>query len=227
MGRNKQPRQRSQLPKNRDERFASFGFRHEIGLHNHPLHELLEAVDYKLKFFEEENPAKVTDPSKLSLKIVERYRLGNASRKANRRLNKSEVSAIKHDVRAGIARLGLGPEGIKVNFDRIVTVGDERFNGVKGKFAIAPDVGHESYEVLLNEHVICIEALRKWGIHEVRYPDSEWVPHLTVVASGELAPHVVGKLADAALTEIKADSGPIVVQFDPLQYYDEKTELMV
>lgn len=231
MGRNNRARarQRSQLPKNRGEFFASFGFRHELKTHNPSFYGFLEALDERFNPKtgdtnpEERLNAKVLDPSKLSLKIVERYSMTNASRRGRVKLNKSEVSAIKQDVRLNIGALGLDSSGISVDFDRIVPVGDNRNDGDRSKFGLAPRIDQDSFEVIMSEFGICTKALHRWGIPELRFPDAEWVPHMTSVLARE-DPRKVGTVIEETLDMF---GGMVTLNFDPLQYYDEKTESMV
>ena len=92
MGRNNYPNQRSQLPKQRGEHFASFGFKHELDTKNHKLYLFLEALSTYFESREEQGKqiARVADPSKMSLKVVERNSVSKASRRKRQKVTKSD-----------------------------------------------------------------------------------------------------------------------------------------
>lgn len=224
MTRKNRPNQRAQLPKT-NQLFRSFGFRHELTAHNPNFYNFMDSLSQKFEVepVEENTPkAKVLDPSKLSLKIVERYGVSIALRRARLRLNRSEVGAIKQDVRSSIGKAGLNVSNLSIVFDRIVPVGSERTEGEKGKFALAPRIDQEPFELIMEEFAICTSALKQKGIPDIRYPDAEWVPHMSVVISREES-----RTVGTQVEEVLANHGAVRMQFDGLQYYDEKTESMV
>ena len=244
MGRNNYPNQRSQLPKQRGEHFASFGFKHELDTKNHKLYLFLEALSTYFESREEQGKqiARVADPSKMSLKVVERNSVSKASRRKRQKVTKSDIGHIKHEVRQGMSKIGIHASGLTVVFDRIVAVGGP-VRGERGKFALAPALDQEATEKLIAVNGICTTAMMKRGIPPISYPDPEWVPHLTAVAARDF-PRTVGKKTEAIFNEgleaVRDEMGeidddiyrtggfnPLEVQFRPLAFYDDETELIV
>jgi hypothetical protein len=164
--------------------------------------------------------AVVSDPSGLSLNIVElngyrrpekglRYRTWRRSRKM----------AIE-DIREDLDKVGISKNGMTIIFDRLVSVASDVGSGELQRMALAPQVGQQVVKDIFRERTASHNALQDTGLICEDGHDANWSSNL-VIAHGYDDSDRFEEITNDVVNRYIQNHGPFAVDYLPLEPFND------